>query len=221
MIQYSQHRDICPVGALTTTDAARPWEMNYSPSVCDQCPVGCNIIYNVRQEAKSGGRKVVKRVMPRQNEQVNEIWICDKGRIGYHYTEAKDRLQQPMLRVDDDFAPISWEEAYTILERKMVFYGADMLAIVGGSLANEDLYSFDQLARRQGGAALQPYGPGMTKLGLTRAPHGDPGKGDVPRRPAICIRKHRSRLRIRSRERGAQVITVNGRPTAWTNSRSR
>lgn len=216
--------DICPVGALTTTDfrfGARPWEMNYSPSVCDQCPVGCNIIYNVRQEAKSGGRKVVKRVMPRQNEQVNEIWICDKGRIGYHYTEAKDRLQQPMLRVDDDFAPISWEEAYTILERKMVFYGADMLAIVGGSLANEDLYSFDQLARRQGGSKLlySHMGGGdlVTKLGLSTGSNiGDLGKGDVILVASCDLHQEAPIwwLRVKeAAERGAQVITVNGRPT--------
>jgi len=73
--------DICPVGALTTSDfrfGARPWEMNSAASICQQCPVGCNLTLNVRRENKSGGNFVIKRVMPRQNEMVNEIWICTK-----------------------------------------------------------------------------------------------------------------------------------------------
>jgi NADH-quinone oxidoreductase subunit G len=69
--------DICPVGALTTRDfrfEARPWELESAASICTQCPVGCNITLNTRREAKAGGDWVVKRVMPRQNEEVNEIW---------------------------------------------------------------------------------------------------------------------------------------------------
>ena len=82
--------DICPVGALTTADfrfGARPWELVTSASLCNQCPVGCNIIYNTRREAMSSGKNMIKRVMPRQNESVNEIWMCDKGRFSYHYVE--------------------------------------------------------------------------------------------------------------------------------------
>jgi NADH-quinone oxidoreductase subunit G len=74
--------DICPVGALTTTDfrfQARPWELASVATICTQCPVGCNMTANTRREAVSGGSWVVKRMMPRQNEWVNEIWICDKG----------------------------------------------------------------------------------------------------------------------------------------------
>src|SRR5512143_808430 len=87
--------DICPVGALTTTDfrfAARPWELMSSASVCAQCPVGCNITINTRREAAADGRIAVKRIMPRQNEEVNEIWICDKGRFAHHYAESPERL---------------------------------------------------------------------------------------------------------------------------------
>ncbi|MEE9215817.1 MAG: 2Fe-2S iron-sulfur cluster-binding protein, partial [Anaerolineales bacterium] len=69
--------DICPVGALTTADfrfGARPWELNSAASICPHCPVGCNLTLSTRREAREGGRDVVKRVLPRQNEQVNEIW---------------------------------------------------------------------------------------------------------------------------------------------------
>jgi NADH-quinone oxidoreductase subunit G len=95
--------DICPVGALTTADfrfGARPWELDAQASICTQCPVGCNTTLNTRREAKSGGDIVVKRVMPRQNEEVNEIWLCDKGRFAYHYAESKKRLAKPQIRKD-------------------------------------------------------------------------------------------------------------------------
>ncbi|HVO43416.1 MAG TPA: 2Fe-2S iron-sulfur cluster-binding protein, partial [Aggregatilineales bacterium] len=73
--------DICPVGALTTADfrfGARPWELTEVPSICPHCPVGCNISLTTRPDRDAGGKTIVKRVMPRQNEAVNEIWICDK-----------------------------------------------------------------------------------------------------------------------------------------------
>src|SRR5512140_1467508 len=104
--------DICPVGALTTADfrfEARPWEMNSAASICQQCPVGCNLTINVRREARSGGITLIKRVMPRQNEAVNEIWICDKGRFGYHFSQAKERLSEPMVRKDGQLVTVSWD----------------------------------------------------------------------------------------------------------------
>ncbi len=91
--------DICPVGALTTADfrfEARPWELGAQASICTQCPVGCNTTLNTRRDAKSGGDIIVKRVMPRQNEEVTEIWLCDKGRFAYHYADA---LRIIILRV--------------------------------------------------------------------------------------------------------------------------
>ncbi|MCP5101602.1 MAG: 2Fe-2S iron-sulfur cluster binding domain-containing protein, partial [Chloroflexi bacterium] len=76
--------DICPVGALTTADfrfGARPWEMIPVASVSPHSPAGANLVFSTRREAKSGGRSVIKRVMPRQNEAVNEIWISDRDRF--------------------------------------------------------------------------------------------------------------------------------------------
>ena len=93
--------DICPVGALTTADfrfQARPWELCSSASICTHCPVGCNLTINLRREASANGDLVIKRILPRQNEAVNEIWICDKGRFGYHFTESEQRITQPLVR---------------------------------------------------------------------------------------------------------------------------
>jgi len=133
--------DICPVGALTTVDfrfGARPWEMKNAPSICNQCSVGCNVTYNVRREAKAGGSYVVKRALPRQNEQVNEIWMCDKGRFAsHHYAESPARLH-----LDDvSFAGNIKQAADLISSVK-----GDLVILAGENLTNEDLYNLRALA---------------------------------------------------------------------------
>jgi len=147
--------DICPVGALTTADfrfGARPWEMKTAASICGQCPVGCNITFNTRREAKSDGRVAIKRVMPRQNEAVNEIWMCDKGRFAYHFTESTDRLVSPQLRKNGKLEAASWKEALEEVGRK--FRGEEVIVLAGGRLSNEDLFNLKRLADGLGGHAL-------------------------------------------------------------------
>ena len=147
--------DICPVGALTTRDfrfEARPWELESAASICTQCPVGCNITLNFRREAKAGGDFVIKRVMPRQNEEVNEIWICDKGRFVHHYVDSKRRLKTPLVRngKSQNRTRASWAEA-----TKAAADGLknDFVVLASGKLANEDLYNLKQLAQHAGGKA--------------------------------------------------------------------
>jgi NADH-quinone oxidoreductase subunit G len=141
--------DICPVGALTTADfrfKARPWELRAAASICSQCPVGCNITFNVRREAVSGGEWVIKRAMPRQNEWVNEIWICDKGRFGYHYSKSSERLTQPLIRKSGELVPATWDEALSLLAERFQQTQSDLLVVASGRLANEDLFNLKQLA---------------------------------------------------------------------------
>jgi NADH-quinone oxidoreductase subunit G len=145
--------DICPVGALTTRDfrfEARPWELESAASICTQCPVGCNITLNTRREAKAGGDFVVKRVMPRQNEEVNEIWICDKGRFVHHYTDSKKRLKTPLVKNNGQFTHPSWEEATRIAADHLK---NDLVILASGKLANEDLFNLKSLADQVGGKA--------------------------------------------------------------------
>jgi NADH-quinone oxidoreductase subunit G len=76
--------DICPVGALTSRDfrlAARVWEVDDAPSVCPHCSVGCNMFIGERDHK-------IKRIVPRENKAVNEIWLCDKGRFVHHFALA-------------------------------------------------------------------------------------------------------------------------------------
>jgi NADH-quinone oxidoreductase subunit G len=148
--------DICPVGALTTADfrfEARPWELGSQASICTHCPVGCNITLNTRREAKAGGDIVVKRVMPRQNEEVNEIWICDKGRFAHHYTDSKKRLTEPLIRKDDKLTRTSWEEATKLAAEKFLKAKENFVILASGRLANEDLFNLKSLAEKSEGKA--------------------------------------------------------------------
>ena len=147
--------DICPVGALTTRDfrfEARPWELESAASICTQCPVGCNTTLNTRREAKAGGDFVVKRVMPRQNEEVNEIWICDKGRFVHHYTDSKKRLKLPLVKTGSDPSrqDVTWEEATKNAADRLQ---PDLVILASGKLANEDLFNLKSLADQTGGKA--------------------------------------------------------------------
>src|SRR5690349_582229 len=145
--------DICPVGALTTRDfrfEARPWELDSTASICTQCPVGCNITLNTRREAKAGGDIVVKRVMPRQNEEVNEIWLCDKGRFVHHYTDSRKRINTPLVKKDGQFTHPSWEEATRVAADHLK---NNLVVLASGKLANEDLFALKSLADQAGGKA--------------------------------------------------------------------
>jgi NADH-quinone oxidoreductase subunit G len=149
--------DICPVGALTTADfrfGARPWELKAAASLCAHCPVGCNIIFNTRREASSDGQVAIKRVMPRQNEAVNEIWICDKGRFAYHFAESDRRLEKPMLKMKDGLETVSWNTAIAAAVGKLQAKRGEVVILAGGRLPNEDLFNLKQLAFGLGGQAL-------------------------------------------------------------------
>ncbi len=141
--------DICPVGALTTADfrfKARVWELRPTPSICPHCPVGCNISLDMRYDR-------IMRVMPRENEYVNEIWICDKGRFGMRFIESSERLRQPLIRKGDTLTPATWDEAITLVAEKLnairTHAGAAAIGgLAGPDLPNEDLYLFQKLFRQ-------------------------------------------------------------------------
>jgi NADH-quinone oxidoreductase subunit G len=149
--------DICPVGALTTADfrfGARPWEMKAAASICAQCPVGCNLTFDTRREAKSGGKVVIKRALPRQNEAVNEIWICDKGRFTYHFTESEDRLAKPLVKKNGKLTSASWKDAIEETSKRLQSKKGEAIVLASGRLSNEDLFNLKQLAEGLGGEAL-------------------------------------------------------------------
>ena len=215
--------DICPVGALTTADfrfGARPWEMKYVVSICNHCPVGCNIVYNVRQEARSDGNMVIKRVMPRQNELVNEIWICDKGRLGYHYTESEQRLKKPLMRIEGKLTEVSWEEAFEAAGRALGV-SQHLSVLAGGRLSNEDLFNLNKLATaRKTDPLLYSYMAGgelTAQVGLGDGSNlGSLGAGSAILVVASELHEEAPLwwLRIKqAAKRGAKLIVLSARPT--------
>lgn len=216
--------DICPVGALTTADfrfKARPWEMQPAASVCQQCPVGCNLTLNVRREHKSGGEVVVKRVMPRQNEWVNELWICDKGRFAYHYAQSKDRLAQPLVRQDGELVPASWEQALDLVADRFRAAAGGLLTLVGGRLPNEDLFNLRQLSGHLGGQpALYTHMAGgdlVGQVGLGQGSNFSSLGSETVIFVVACDLEEEAPiywLRVKqAADRGAKLIVANPRPT--------
>jgi NADH-quinone oxidoreductase subunit G len=217
--------DICPVGALTTADfrfRSRPWELRSAASICSQCPVGCNITLNVRREVVSGGNWVVKRVMPRQNEAVNEIWICDKGRFGYHYAiQAAERLSQPLVRKNGELQPASWEEALNLVAERFKTAGKGLLTLAGGRLANEDLFNLRQMTGGLGGktALYTHMGGGELTAEIGFAPgsnFADMGKGSAILVVGSDLEEEAPVWWLRVRQaarRGATLIVLNQRET--------
>ena len=221
--------DICPVGALTTADfrfGARPWELTNVPSVCPHCPVGCNTTLSTRLDRDFGGRAAIKRVMPRQNEQVNEIWICDKGRFGHHFTSSADRLQNPYIRNSSgQLSQASWAEAINTAASKLGAAGGDVAVIAGAQASNEDLWTLRQLASGLGSTRLGAWTPThggrelLTQVGVGRGTNlGQLGKGDAVLVIASDLEEEAPiwYLRLKAaHERGAYVVVANARSTQF------
>ena len=216
--------DICPVGALTTEDfrfGARPWELNFSASICPQCPVGCNIILNTRREAKSGGNEVVKRVMPRQNEWINEIWICDKGRFAHAFASSPERLSKPLIRKNDKLVETTWDDALKQAVEAFKNAGSKVVGITGGRPSNEDLYHFRVLMEGLGGKAYlstaMAGGDLIQKVGVgTDTNLSNLGEGDVLMVVASDLLEEAPIwwLRVKqAAQRGATLIVANARET--------
>jgi NADH-quinone oxidoreductase subunit G len=99
--------DLCPVGALTSKPfryAARTWELSRRRSVSPHDGLGANLVVQVKQNE-------VLRVLPLENESVNECWLSDKDRFSYEGLNAPDRLTQPMIRIDGRLQEVEWEVA--------------------------------------------------------------------------------------------------------------
>ena len=131
---------ICPVGALTATPyrfVARPFDLTSADSVCRHCSAGCN----VRVDERRGD---VVRVLARDNPEVNDAWICDKGRFAFLHDDAPGRVTTPLVR-DHGLEPASFGEALLRVADACRQARVGMLA--GGRLLDEDAYALSKLAR--------------------------------------------------------------------------
>jgi NADH-quinone oxidoreductase subunit G len=134
--------DVCPVGALTSKDfrfTMRAWELMMTPSVCNGCSTGCNI-----EVHHKNGR--VWRLVPRENPDVNDFWMCDEGRFTYHELREQ-RLAGPIV----DGLPASWERALAAAADQLKpAIEADRTrvgVVLSAQHTNEDNYVLAKLAR--------------------------------------------------------------------------
>lgn len=215
--------DICPVGALTTKDfrfEARAWELVGQPGVCGHCSVGCNLMHDVRF-----GR--IERVMPRQNEAVNEIWLCDKGRFGHAYAQDEARLQTPLVRRDGQLVPATWDEALDLVaarlaEVKAAAGSAAIGGIAGAGLANEELYLFGKLLRGVLGSPNVDHRGGLlrddliARCGAADEPRlTELGAGDCVLVAGLDVEEEAPVLLLnllKGLSKGAKVLVLGGRP---------
>ncbi|MEU2115159.1 NADH-quinone oxidoreductase subunit G [Streptomyces sp. NPDC016459] len=134
---------ICPVGALTSAAyrfRSRPFDLVSSPSVCEHCAGGCA----TRTDHRRG--KVMRRLAA-EDPEVNEEWICDKGRFGFRYAQQRDRLTTPLVRNPGtgELEAASWPEALEAAANGLVRGRTGVLT--GGRLTVEDSYAYAKFAR--------------------------------------------------------------------------
>ncbi len=143
--------DLCPVGALTAKPSrftARSWELTQHQSVSPHDCVGSNVAVHV-------GNDEVKRVVPSENEAVNETWISDRDRFSYEGLYTDDRITTPMLRVNGELKPVDWQtalaETASILKDSVDQHGAKSIAALASAVATtEELYLLQKLMRALG-----------------------------------------------------------------------
>ena len=131
---------ICPVGALTSVPyrfAARPFDLTYGDSVCPHCSAGCNLRVDIR-------RGEVVRHLARDEYEVNDAWLCDKGRYAFRFPDSPERVATPLIR-DHGLEPASFGEVLTSIAGWVD--GARVGMLTGGRLMDEDYFALSKLAR--------------------------------------------------------------------------
>ncbi len=143
--------DLCPVGALTSKPfrySARTWELSRRKSIAPHDGLGSNLIIQVKQDR-------VMRVLPMENDAVNECWISDRDRFSYEALNSVDRLSSPMVRKNGVWAEADWQEALQVvadgLKTASQTHGASSIGMLASPTATlEELYLLNKLARGLG-----------------------------------------------------------------------
>src|SRR6266550_4531416 len=210
---------ICPVGALTASTyrfAARPFDLQSADTVCPHCAAGCNLRVDLR-------RGEVVRHLARDNYDVNDAWLCDKGRFAYRFPDAMRRLTTPLLR-DRGLEPVSFGEALDAIAGWC--RDARVAVLAGGRLSDEDAYALSKLARsvlktNDVDHRAGPTDPGALLVEQAQAAGTGVTYKDVERAKVILVVGLDAdqelpilHLRIRkAAKRGARVFEINPRRT--------
>jgi NADH-quinone oxidoreductase subunit G len=202
--------ELCPVGALTSTQyrfEARPWEIQNVPTVCGLCPVGCNITATTRE-----GK--VKRILSRNHPELDEGWLCDKGRFGFSHLGAADRVREPLQRAQGRrLQAASWSDALDRFEQLLRDAGDHVVTAFSGSESIEMAYGLARVLRAGAGAhsgvlledvadALDAYRLPLAEIGSAQLVVVIGDEPIVERAPVVDLWVKAAR------RNGADVVTV-------------
>ncbi len=212
--------ELCPVGALTNYTyrfRARPWDIEQAGSVCTLCPSQCNVSFTVRDEK-------VKRVLGRDNAEVDDGWLCDRGRYGFEMFADAKRIDGPRLKGG---ATTDWETAIAAAAEGLRAAGAGKVAAIVGDASNEEGFLIQQLLRE---GLDSPHVDSRSSRGASREAliglaHPDLAARvrDIDEADAILVLGtdplHSSpiidlRIRKAIRRNGAKLLVATERPTA-------
>jgi NADH-quinone oxidoreductase subunit G len=164
--------DLCPVGSLISKDflhKARAWETDKTPSICTGCSQGCNVTLETRTDA-------VVRLRPRSNLSVNHYYLCDHGRSDYRWMNLGDRIEAPLVRVDDELVATDWDHALARAAEIVGGSAGTAVSLVSPRASNEALFLLADVLRnvesrgafRVAHAESEHPLPGVANLALRR-----------------------------------------------------
>ncbi len=215
--------ELCPVGALTSRAyrfRARPWDIEGAGTVCPGCPAHCNVELTVRDER-------VMRVLARDHPDVDDGWVCDRGRFGYQAVHVDERIVEPLVREGTELMPASWDKALAAAGAALEKAGARAAAVAGGETSNEEAFLLQKLFReRLGSGHLASRPGGELPLDVARA-LSSPALGatipDLEYAHAVLLLECDPideapvldlRLRKGIRRHGVKLAVASARPTA-------
>ena len=209
--------DLCPVGALTAKPSrfnARAWELTEHDGIGAHDGVGSNLHIHVRRDR-------VMRVVPRENESLNQTWISDRDRFSYQGLYSEDRLLRPMVRENGKLREVDWQQALQAAAKAIKAVPAERLgALVSPNATLEEQYLSAKLIRGLGGANIDH----RLRQSDFRGDHADPAlpwlgqsMADIAANQATLLvgswlRKDQPMLNHRVRQSvldGAQVMAIN------------
>jgi NADH-quinone oxidoreductase subunit G len=151
--------DLCPVGALCSKDflyKQRVWFLKSQKSVCADCSTGCSIF--VEQN-----KNIVYRLRPRENPQAQGYFLCDDGRLGYHYVNSRQRLTRPLARRNGTREPVAWPDLLPTLRRELketaTGDGSAVVGVLSPFLTCEEAYLLAKFLKGLSGEVRLALGP--------------------------------------------------------------
>jgi NADH-quinone oxidoreductase subunit G len=143
--------DLCPVGALTSKPfrfSARTWEMKQVAGIAPHDSVGSNIHFHIKNDR-------IKRVVPAENESINEVWLSDRDRFSYEGLYSEDRLTTPMLKTDGEWQEVDWDIALEAAKDRLQAIidneGAEKIgSLLSATSSSEEAYLLQKILRDLG-----------------------------------------------------------------------